>query len=41
LFGTDLNEKAAAEKPATEEGVIEPPVTDTIDPEPSIKDKEK
>jgi hypothetical protein len=41
LFGTDLNEKAAAEKPAVEEEIIEAPVVETIDPEPSAEDKEK
>jgi len=41
LFGTDLNEKTAAEKPVNEEGVIDPPVTETIDPETAVEDKEK
>ena len=41
LFGTDLNEKTTVDKPVTEEGVIEPLVTETIDPEPSVEDKDK
>ena len=41
LFGTDINEKAAADKEATEEEIIETPVAEIVDPEPSAEDKEK
>ena len=41
LFGTNINEKKIIEKPATEEGVIEPPVKAIFDPETSVKDEEK
>jgi hypothetical protein len=41
LFGTDLNEKAAADKQAAEEEIIETPVAEIVDPEPSAEDKEK
>ena len=41
LFGTDIDEKAAPEGFVTKEGVIDPPSSETIDPESSIEDKEK
>ena len=41
LFGTDINEKAAAEKSEAEEEIIEAPVAEIVDPEPSAEDKEK
>ena len=39
LFGTGLKEKPTPERPVTKEGVIEPPVTEKIDPETSVEDK--
>lgn len=41
LFGTDINEKAEADKKAAEEEIIETPVAEIVDPEPSAEDKEK
>lgn len=41
LFGTDINEKATADKEAAEEEIIETPVAEIVDPGPSAEDKEK
>tara|TARA_B100001175_G_scaffold211714_1_gene179784 strand:+ start:137 stop:976 length:840 start_codon:yes stop_codon:yes gene_type:complete len=41
LFGTDLNQNKDVRKTPAEEEVKCPPVTDTIDPDPSKEDKDK
>ena len=41
LFGTDINEKAVADKEATEQEIIETPVAEIVNPEPSAEEKDK